>query len=438
LQSAAIKVLSIPDSRIQQPVGEQLSKAAVGELNSHQSLGTLKENLISPPIPLIPTKESTNSVKSFVLGNLAATLKSTGTRLQFQSQVFTVPKDFSGPVKLDQLSSTTFHRPGILGNSFKANSTSNLAPTSSSIPVMSTNSETQPNSVASTVNQIVASALKTVQNLTPTKSVDEPLLNTASKQVDVGSKPVTQNTFELPGLNLKVGQEGRIPSELRLNTWIQEIEKLISESPSHLRAQLRSKAESLLKTPSELVQQIATEQEALKLGTKTSRDLDDLPLLALKNWLEATQARIQNNAVSNAIHQWSTPEQTIQHVQIPLIWLGLTHWVDIEWWQERAKSNESKKPDKESLRKWRMKIYLTMDPLEPICADIDWTTEETHVTFWSEDASTLHHINQLLPSLSAWTEGLGEKTLTTKHGMPAKSETTNQKTSNNHLVDIRT
>jgi len=73
-----------------------------------------------------------------------------------------------------------------------------------------------------------------------------------------------------------------------------------------------------------------------------------------------------------------------------------------------------------------------------ICADIDWGGAATQLTFWSEDAATLSHLNTLLPKLESWTAGLGERNITTKHGMPKKMNADRQKEKDNHLVDIHT
>lgn len=221
-----------------------------------------------------------------------------------------------------------------------------------------------------------------------------------------------------------------ISPPLLLNLWLKEVDKQIARSPAHLTEQLKLQAEQLLQQQS---QPLINSKHAKNNARTEQED----PLLSLRSWLETTQARMQQSAVNFAQQQWSGTEPNIQQMQLPLIWLGLTQWVDLEWWQERPRKTATRE-EKKQARNWRMKLYLTLDPLAKICADIQWSDEHTQLTFWSKDANTLAHLNQLLPTLNQWTEGLGEKTINTKHGMPEKASAQKTNHEQQHLVDIRT
>lgn len=223
------------------------------------------------------------------------------------------------------------------------------------------------------------------------------------------------------------------PMEITLGQWIEKIDALIQQSPGHMRKQLTAQAQ-------QLIQQMAQQQINIINDTAGGKKQtsEEEPLLALRSWLEATQSRLQHVAVQTATQHWAAPDQPpVQQMQLPLIWLGLTAWADVEWWQENRREDDKQKSKKEAQRRWRMKIYLTLSPMSPMCADIEWSTDYTQLTFWSEDSATLGHLNSLLPTLESWTAGLGERALQTKHGMPKRvNEETEQP--NKHLVDIRT
>jgi hypothetical protein len=221
------------------------------------------------------------------------------------------------------------------------------------------------------------------------------------------------------------------PLEITISQWINKIDQLIQSSPQDLQRLLKQTALQ------ELERQTDLPHQTIKTSSSPA---DDTQLLNLRNWLESSQARIQNLAVQTAAQHWAAPEQpTVHQMQLPLIWLGLTSWADIEWWQEkpRKEKTEKEKKDKQD-RHWRMKIFLTMPPLSPLCADIDYHNDHTALTFWSEDAATLAHMNSLLTNLHQWTAGLGERTLQTKHGMPKRVNEDKQSYRDNHLVDIHT
>lgn len=225
--------------------------------------------------------------------------------------------------------------------------------------------------------------------------------------------------------------EQATPLEIRLSQWIGKIDQLIKASPQELQQLLKQTA----------VQALAKEAELpAQAGKPVPAPAEDGQLLSLRNWLESSQARIQNLAIQTATQHWTAPDQpAVQQMQLPLIWLGLTSWADIEWWQERPKREQGEKDKKEKQpRHWRMKIYLTMAPLSQVCADIDYQQNHTALTFWSEDAATLAHMNSLLGNLHQWTAGLGERTLQTKHGMPKRVNQDSQTYRDNHLVDVRT
>lgn len=256
----------------------------------------------------------------------------------------------------------------------------------------------------------------------------------------VASSDVAQPQFR--SLPPTPGAEGftsrTLPLEVRLSMWLSQIDQTIQRQPVPLQQQVQAKAQSLLNT---LSQSPIIAGPAASAGTgQTDSSREEPALLALRNWLDATQARLQLNTVQLATHQVAQPEPPVQQMQLPLIWLGLTGWADMEWWQERPKNEHDKKKERKAKQsRWRMKIYLTLEPLSKVCADLDWSVDHTQLTLWSEDAATLNHLNQLLPTLNQWTDGLGERQLSTKHGMPAKrSAPTEEESASHHLVDIKT
>ena len=237
------------------------------------------------------------------------------------------------------------------------------------------------------------------------------------------------------GVNpMMAGSGMEVPLEIKLGQWLGLMDDTIKAKPEQLNNQQITRATALIQQSLEQASKIPLES-----GQNIPSSKDDSPLLALRSWLEASQARIQNSAILGASAQWSAPDQpTVQQMQLPLIWLGLTSWADIEWWQEQHRNTANADKDARARRRWRMKVYLSLAPMSDICADIDWGGDATQLTFWSEDAATLSHLNTLLPKLESWTAGLGERNITTKHGMPKKMNADRQKEKDNHLVDIHT
>lgn len=279
--------------------------------------------------------------------------------------------------------------------------------------------------------------------LTPVRSADhQPALQLIAQvpqpitSTDTGSRAPLQ-TLPLPR-NLELlpqRRDGELPIEMKLGLWLQQLDKTVAQHPATLQSQMQGKAEEILRNM-ELTR--STPDAVTRPSTDAASD-NDAPLLALRNLLDSTLARIQNNAIQTAAQQVTQPDQPVQQMQLPLIWLGLTSWADIEWWQERPKKDKKQKDQDESRRRrWRMKIYLTLTPLGQVCADLDWGPDQTQLTFWSEDPATLNHLNQLLPTLNQWTEGLGERNLSTKHGMPSRRQNHRDDEPSHHLVDIKT
>ena len=231
-------------------------------------------------------------------------------------------------------------------------------------------------------------------------------------------------------------QSRELPLEMKLGQWLAEIDKHIAQNPTQAQIQLKHRASELLRQLSEGTAKVAA--NPLLESTKPSVDKEEPALLALRHWLDSAQARIQHAAVQTGAAQWAAPDTPVNQMHLPLIWLGLTSWADIEWWQEKPKKKDSTKKDQEQRRRWRMKIYLSLSPLADMCADIDWSSQGTNITFWSEDTATLKHMTHLMPALHSWTEGLGEKNLNTKHGMPKRRTQSDTTQTEQHLVDIRT
>ncbi len=231
-------------------------------------------------------------------------------------------------------------------------------------------------------------------------------------------------------------QQTALPLEIKLGQWLTEIDKHITQNPVHAQMQLKNRASELLRQLTDGATKVSA--NPLLDSEKKPTDKEEPTLLALRNWIDSAQARIQHAAVQTTAAQWSAPDIPVNQMQLPLIWLGLTSWADIEWWQEKPKKKDSSKKDQEERRRWRMKIYLSLSPLADMCADIDWSTSGTNITFWSEDPATLKQLGQLMPALHSWTEGLGEKSLNTKHGMPKRRTQSDKAQTEQHLVDIRT
>ncbi|ATX77149.1 hypothetical protein [Reinekea forsetii] len=258
----------------------------------------------------------------------------------------------------------------------------------------------------------------------------------------IDAAPPSSGHANLPspaGVNPKMADSGlQAPLEIKLGQWLGLMDDTIKAAPDQLNSRLKQQAAALIAQSLQQANKIRA-QNPLEASQNANSSKDDSPLLALRNWLEASQARIQNSAILGASAQWSAPDQpTVQQMQLPLIWLGLTSWADIEWWQEQHRNTANADKDARARRRWRMKVYLSLAPMADICADIDWGGDATQLTFWSEDAATLSHLNTLLPKLESWTAGLGERNITTKHGMPKKMNADRQKEKDNHLVDIHT
>jgi len=149
-------------------------------------------------------------------------------------------------------------------------------------------------------------------------------------------------------------------------------------------------------------------------------------LLQLRNWLEAVQGKTQNNAIQQTLSALTQggdgPNQPVQQLSIPLIWMGPSSWANLEWWQEQA-SDAEQDSGAGGKRLWRFRLFFELEPLAPLCADLVWEPQKTDLTFWSEDRNTLAFLNSHLGTLEQWPEGLGERQLHTRHGMPRKKST---------------
>lgn len=259
---------------------------------------------------------------------------------------------------------------------------------------------------------------------------------TQSKAV-LGSPAPRENTFLPPGV------EGRIPDtraaiiESRLADWLTRSEQAIKQDAPSLQIQLQQRAQQLLYS-SELLQSKIKHGLLQNANPKAAASEAESPLLAVRHWLDSTLAKVQSLAVQNALQQWSAPDQpAVQQAQIPLIWLGLGGWVDIEWWAQKQAKDANKEADKHK-RRWSLRLFLSIEPLADICADIDWGRDYTQVVFWSNDRSTLAHLNQLLPTLKAWSVGLSDDcAIETKRGFPKRMREQAAPDSQ-HLVDILT
>lgn len=238
--------------------------------------------------------------------------------------------------------------------------------------------------------------------------------------------------------------EGRLPDsrinivEARLAAWLARSDQAIKQDAPSLQAQLQQRAQQLLYS-SELIQgKIKQAMSQHQINAPATKVETESPLLAVRQWLDSTLAKVQSLAVQNAVQQWTAPDQPpVQQAQIPLIWLGLNGWVDIEWWQQK-RSQASQDDHEKRKRRWSLRLYLSISPLADICADIDWGIDNTQVIFWSNDQPTLAHLNQLLPTLKAWTQGLSDECeIETKRGFPKRMR---EKTvpESQHLVDILT
>lgn len=232
------------------------------------------------------------------------------------------------------------------------------------------------------------------------------------------------------------GQTGRIPIEIRLAQWINLVNDRISQHPASLQQSLTQRAQQILNTPAETPSPPgATGQASAPAGRASAEEMQ--PLLQLRNLLDAFQGKTQNNAIQQALGTMNQPDTPqVQQLSIPLIWLGPSAWMNMEWWQERRKDT-SDKAEGRGKRLWRFRLFFELDPLAPLCADLVWEPRQTDVTFWSEDQNTLAFLNRHLGTLEEWTEGLGERRMHTRHGMPKKKTTPNPDEFQ-PLVDVRT
>jgi hypothetical protein len=425
--------LVVTDARLRLPIGALNATPVAHALSATDTIQRLNSPL-SDSITPVP-------VKTEVI---------TAPKLELSGQLFKVAQSIRGQISASDLhqirfvrvdSSEASSRPISQAQTSLANPSNTGTNTNTTMVTAQSNlnAGSQTAGTATIQSPPVTSANQTAAQRT-TNAFPQHQQNKQSAQAHVAIKPSPKATTEtlrvLGAPSIETRAESRIPAELTIGLWLKEVDKQIAQSPPHLQAQLKQKAEQLLQHNFAPELKVQPSQQS---GSEKSSDKDELPLIAVRNWLDATQARIQNSAINNAMHQWSFPDTTVQHMQLPLIWLGLTSWADLEWWQEKPKRKNSREKSAEEKNRWRMRMFLTLDPLAPMCADIDWSTDMTQVTFWSEDTSTLAHLNQLLPTLSSWTQGLGENSLTTKHGMPKKvSKSTETATTENHLVDIRT
>jgi hypothetical protein len=389
---------------------------------------------------------------------------SQNARLQYLGQVFRLSAETPSVTARQVAESFVSIRPNVYSGEVQQ---SQVNPSSLSTSAQAQNSSTQATPTLlvrpeitvplAAANQATAKTdgiqpnLPTPAGSTASPPTQAPQTPASPQSASLNTATTTQTSLHqpLPALSpaTSIGTEGRIPTpstervplELRLSQWMAVIDDIIAQSPAHLHSQIRNKARAWLEQiPSPHYNVTLSPSTESANASHAKANEDESALLALRNWLDASVARIQNNALQSATIQWTTPDTPIQQLQIPLIWLGLTHWADIEWWQEKPKADKKKKESDKQRRQWRMKIYLTLSPLAPVCADIYWTDDLTQVTFWSEEPGTLSHLNSLLPKLNTWTEGLGESQLTTKHGMPKRASQPTQETQQQHLVDIRT
>ena len=259
------------------------------------------------------------------------------------------------------------------------------------------------------------------------------------------ASPAAADDLALPAagnLGKEVAITGKQPSlplpvEARLSSWLSEIRNAIQQSPAATQASIKQQAEQFLQHPQP--NPILTNSEvrkAVKRG-ETTTDNTEQSLLQLRAAVETTLARLQHAAIQTAAQQWSTPDQPVFHQHLPLIWLGLTHWADIEWWQEQKRQNQAQEKKAQAANTFKMRIFLTLEPLSEFCAELEKTRHITQLTFWTEDQATLAHLHALMPKLEQWTEGLGERQLQTKHGLPKRKTRSESPSNEQHLVDTR-
>lgn len=240
-----------------------------------------------------------------------------------------------------------------------------------------------------------------------------------------------------PGASAPAGSDPMqtMPIEVRLSQWLAVLDSRIQQHPASLQQALAQQAQRMLNTSTPGYAPGVTVQNQ---GGGTPIKQDDLqPLLQLRTLLESLQGKTQNNAVQQALGALANPDAPpAQQLSIPLLWLGPNHWLNMEWWQEKPGS-EGTSEDTPGKRPFRFRLFFELPPLAPLCADLHWTPEHTDVIFWSQDQGTLSIINSHLDTLEQWTQGLGERALQTRHGMPPK-KTTPEPDQFKPLVDVRT
>lgn len=249
--------------------------------------------------------------------------------------------------------------------------------------------------------------------------------------------PIWRDLVSPPGASVKSTANNPLPMEIRLGQWLAQIEQAVRQQPATVQEALAIKARQLLTAndiarpsqPLNITQPQASGQAA---RTETLE-----PLLQLRQLLEGVQAKVQNNAIQQSLSTLTQPDMPqVQQLSIPLIWLGVAAWANLEWWQEKRERKDEQNR-RSGDRMWRFRLFLELKPLAPLCADLSWHNHEAQVIFWSQDPGTLNMLNQHMDQLTAWTEGLGERQFSTRHGMPPK-KTTPKSDDFQPLVDVRT
>ncbi|WP_108125452.1 hypothetical protein [Saccharospirillum mangrovi] len=259
--------------------------------------------------------------------------------------------------------------------------------------------------------------------------------------------PLAGNNTNWQSLPGRLEPSGRVPLEIRLAQWLVLIDDRIRQNPASLQQSLAQRAQHLLRgndlnygldrpLPPPPLPQIHNSHTAHQ---QSAAELQ--PLVQLRHWLEAVQGKTQNNAIQQTLSALTqsgdaAPNPVVQQLSIPLVWMGPSAWANLEWWQEQASEEETASSGR-SKRLWRFRLFFELEPLAPLCADLIWEPKHTEVTFWSEDRSTLAFLNSQISTLEQWTEGLGERQLHTRHGMPRKKSTP-EPDAFKPLVDVHT
>lgn len=335
-----------------------------------------------------------------------------------------IPGGTSHPAPIQTLVLPAAGQPGNSTQSAVAPLTNTVVNTAS--PNSSATQPIPPQTMAPVVNQL-QSAPNALQP-SPTLLIPE------AAATNTKHTPVTQQWQPLPQPN---ATEGRIPIEVRLAQWIDILNQRISQHPASLQQSLAQKAQQILNTHSTGYPATASSPTPNAAGGVAQTEALQ-PLLQLRNALDAVQGKTQNNAIQQALGNMNQPDlPPVQQLSIPLIWLGPSAWMNMEWWQERRKEETGKDDATKGKRLWRFRLFFELEPLAPLCADLVWEPEQTDLTFWCEDKNTLAFLNQNIDTLQTWTEGLGERQLHTRHGMPKKKTTPNPDEFK-PLVDVRT